>query len=281
MEITADDITAGLRELGIGADSVLVVHASLRSFGRVVGGASAVVEGLLATGATITMMAASDGPAIPAPPGLVRPNNNFWNAADWQSFEAHLAQATPYRHDLPVAHSLGAVCEALRAHPASVRGPHPLYGFVAAGPRAHELVAAETTSRMMGAIEAAEALGGHVLLLGVDHTSNTTIHLAEQRLGRGRFFRYAVGADGLWLELPNISGESHAFDEIEPRLRDRTRETRIGGCRVRLVAIADVLAAATTMIREDPRAMLCRDDENCRCHGAWRQLVEGVPGPLV
>ena len=55
-------------------------------------------------------------------------------------------------------------------------------------------------------------LGGAVLLRDVDHTFNTTIHLAEQRLGRSCFYRYAKLDDGVWMALPNIPGQSHRFD---------------------------------------------------------------------
>jgi aminoglycoside 3-N-acetyltransferase len=78
-----------------------------------------------------------------------------------------------------------------------------------------------------------------VLLLGVSHTSNTTIHLAEQYLGRSRFYRYAKSADGLWAELPNIPGASHEFDAIEA----------------------------------DPAGLLCTNDPTCRCAAALQQRM--------
>lgn len=45
--LTRTDIEGGLRRLGIGKGSVLEVHSSLRSLGRVEGGATAVVDALL------------------------------------------------------------------------------------------------------------------------------------------------------------------------------------------------------------------------------------------
>ena len=39
---------------------------------------------------------------------------------------------------------------------------------------------------------------------------------------RGRPSHYAKAAPGAWMELPNVSGESHRFDEIEPELRPVT-----------------------------------------------------------
>src|SRR5438309_8576834 len=116
--------------------------------------------------------------------------------------------------------------------------------------------------------------GGDVLLLGVDHTVNTAIHLAEQRLGRSRFYRYAKAADGIWMELPNIPGESHRFNDIEPELAAQTREVLIGHCRACRIAVSAVVAAAERLIGRDPGALLCTDPA-CRCgavlqqHRAW------------
>jgi aminoglycoside 3-N-acetyltransferase len=98
-----------------------------------------------------------------------------------------------------------------------------------------------------------------VLLIGVSHTANTCIHLAEQRLGRSRFWRYAKVAAGAWAELPNIPGESDGFDAIEPALAPFTKETVIGSSRIRLIAIPDIMTVATRMIRADPGALLVPD----------------------
>jgi aminoglycoside 3-N-acetyltransferase len=111
-----------------------------------------------------------------------------------------------------------------------------------------------------------------IRLLGVTHTSNTAIHLAEQRLGRSRFYRYAKADQGVWLELPNISGCSDSFDEIEPELVGMTREVVIGRCRARRVPVADVLAVAERLILADPSALLCKGDR-CRCSAALAQRL--------
>ena len=74
------------------------------------------------------------------------------------------------------------------------------------------------------------------------------------------------------MELPNIPGQSHRFDAIEPALADVTREVAIGVCRARRVCVADVLAAATRLIAADPAALLCTDAD-CRCGAALRQRL--------
>src|SRR3990172_9529646 len=53
---TAKEFTACLRELGVPATGLLMVHSSLKSFGRFEGGAEAVVESLLALVAQGTLV---------------------------------------------------------------------------------------------------------------------------------------------------------------------------------------------------------------------------------
>lgn len=141
-----------------------------------------------------------------------------------------------------------------------VRSPHPLFSFLGVGERADQVIGAQTLGQPLGPIAALENLGGKVVLLGVTHTSNTAIHLAEQRLGRSCFWRYAKADEGVWMELPNISGNSQAFDEIEPLVSEVTREVHIGACRARSVGVADVISAATRMIEADPWALMPRND---------------------
>jgi aminoglycoside 3-N-acetyltransferase len=228
--ITEAEIAEGLGSLGLDSGSSVLVHASLRSFGRVEGGAEAVCRALVGTCGTVMMVSGTwEQTGVPAPPGLVRPHNAYYNAASWPAFDDALGSAAPFTPDLQVDPWLGRVAETMRLGFAHERSTHPLFSFLAVGTHARQLIDAQRLDWPLGPIDALAELGGYVLLLGVGHTSNTTIHLAEQRLGRSRFYRYAKAAPEAWMELPNISGESHRFDEIEPELSAVTTEAHIGG----------------------------------------------------
>ncbi|MBA2287067.1 MAG: AAC(3) family N-acetyltransferase, partial [Ktedonobacteraceae bacterium] len=243
--ITEDDIAQGLTALGLQRSSAVIVHASLRSFGTVEGGAQAVCRALHSSCGTLLLPAGSwDLTGVPAPPGLLRPHNACANAETWQAFEAAVDRAVPYADDLPIDKSLGIIPETMRHMWKHVRSRHPLMSYIAIGPNAHELIAAQRLDWPLGPLEALAKLKGDVLLLGVTHTSNTAIHLAEQRLGRSRFYRYTKTAPYVWMELPNIPGQSHQFDDIEPECRASTHEVMIGSCRARRIPIHDVLAIA-------------------------------------
>jgi aminoglycoside 3-N-acetyltransferase len=269
--VTTADLVDGLQQLGLDRTSEVIVHSSLSSFGYVDGGAEAVCTALTEVCGTVLMPGGTwDLTGIPAPPGLVRPDNAYWNAADWSEFDEKLSEATSFRPDLQVDRWLGRVPEVFRQTCSPLRTPHPLFAYQAAGPAAERLLEAQRPDWPLGPIE---ALDGDVLLLGVTHTSNTTIHLAEQQLGRSLFYRYAKNADGLWIELPNIPGESHHFDDIEPVLRPATKEIRIGQARVRRIPKDAVLAATRQLIQADPAALLCTDNPECRCAAALQQLI--------
>ena len=273
MGLDVDDIAEGLRSLGLDRTATIVVHASLRSFGRVEGGALSVATALADVCGTVVVPSGTwDLTGVPFPPGLERPNNAALAASTWDEFDAAVAAAVPYSAALPIDKWLGTVPEAFRTGFVHERGVHPLFSFLAVGEHAREVIAAERADWPLGPLEAVEGFDGFVLLLGVSHTSNTTIHLAEQRLGRSRFYRCAKVGPGLWAEFPNVSGHSHRFDDIEPVLAPHTVETTIGLCRARLLPTGSILAAVDEAVRSDPGALLCGDPE-CRCGAALRQRL--------
>ncbi len=273
--VTEENIVDGLRSLGLDHSSHVLAHASLRSFGHVEGNALSVCRALGTVCGTVMMPAGSwDLTGLPmAPPGLVRPFNACRTASSWDEFDAAVTRATPFRDDLPIDRELGIIPETMRTQLGPLRSAHPLMSFIALGTCANELLSAQRLDWPLGPIEALAELGGDVLLLGVTHTANTTIHLAEQRLGRSCFWRYAKVDEGVWMELPNIPGESDAFDDIESGLTD-VQQVRIGDSLVRRVAVRDVLSVAHRMILDDPAALLDeRPDPESRSAAALRQRL--------
>src|SRR5439155_21031518 len=79
MPVTASTIQRSVRKLDL-SGQCLCVHASLRSFGRVEGGAPAVVQGLLAEGCTVLVPTFTSGFSMP-PPLCWRLPRNGWDYA--------------------------------------------------------------------------------------------------------------------------------------------------------------------------------------------------------
>lgn len=277
--VTERDINDGLRVLGLNKSCAVIAHSSLRSFGYVEGGPITVCRALVTVCGTVMVPAFSDHLTSlrMAPPGPQRPYNAYRVASSWQAFDDALARAMPFSEDLVIDPEIGVVPETMRRHLPHSRSRHPMLSFIATGKHGKQLTEAARLNWPLGPIEVLAEFDGYVLLLGVGHDKNTAIHLAEQRLGRSCFRRYAKVADGVWMELPNIPGESEAFVDIEPELTAVTHEVRIGQCRARLISVADVLATATRMIHADPGALLTRRaDPQSRAAAALQQRLAMV-----
>jgi hypothetical protein len=87
MVVDASDITGAIRGLGLGGMAVCL-HASLRSFGRVDGGAAAVVDGILAAGCTLLVPSFTSRFAVAPPPGAWL-DRNGWPTAPYPRVANH------------------------------------------------------------------------------------------------------------------------------------------------------------------------------------------------
>ncbi len=195
--VTADAIVADLRELGVTPGETLLVHSSLRSLGWVAGGAQAVAEALqraVGTDGTVvapTFTAQYSDPSVWSNP----PVPDSWVDGMADRLPAFRPAVTPSR-------GVGAVPECLRTFPAAVRSRHPEFSFAAAGADAEAVVADHPYGHGLGEGSPLAEIydrGGSVLLLGVGHEVDTSLHLAEHRadIDEGRVHRRApVRRDG-------------------------------------------------------------------------------------
>jgi aminoglycoside 3-N-acetyltransferase len=176
---TPKTITRDLKALGISRGDVLIVHSSLTSIGWVAGGAGAVVDALLdavGTNGTITMPAHSGDWGDPA--GWENPPvpSDWWDEilSERPVFDPY---ATPLRE-------MGAVAENLLLRRETLRSSHPLHSHMANGLHAAKVVASHPLEDSFGDFSPLGRLydlGAIVLLLGVGHGQNTSLHLGESR----------------------------------------------------------------------------------------------------
>jgi aminoglycoside 3-N-acetyltransferase len=174
----ADD----LARLGVRPGSVLLVHASLRSIGWVSGGALAVVQALLdVLGPDGTLAVPTHTPDNSDPAGWHQPPvPPSWWPVIRDTMPGFDPARTPSRW-------MGAIAEIVRTWPGARRSDHPQVSFAALGPRAEDLTAGHPRAGMLGEdspVGRLNQVDGDVLLLGVEHDSNTSLHLAEYRAPR-------------------------------------------------------------------------------------------------
>jgi aminoglycoside 3-N-acetyltransferase len=79
---------------------------------------------------------------------------------------------------------MGRIVECFRTQPGTVRSSHPQVSFAARGPRAAHIIAGHSLAHGLGdgsPLKRIYDLDGRVLLLGVGHGNDTSLHLAEFR----------------------------------------------------------------------------------------------------
>jgi aminoglycoside 3-N-acetyltransferase len=177
--VTSASLAADLRALGVRADGVLIVHSSLSKLGWVVGGAQAVVLALQSVvGEAGTLV-------LPTHSGHLSDPANWENppvpSAWWPGIRADMPA---YDSELTPTREMGAIVECFRHVPGVVRSSHPRHSFAALGPAAETIVADHDLADSFGEqtpLGRAYELDAQVLLLGVGHANNTSLHLAEAR----------------------------------------------------------------------------------------------------
>lgn len=264
MAVAISDVRGAVQRLGLGS-LPLCVHASLRSFGWVDGGAAAVVEGLLAEGCTVLVPAFASGFRVP-PPARWRLPRNGWDYDAFPGVTDRVGRA--FTPDVPdVDRDMGAVSATVLACSERVRGDHPGDSFAAVGPLAREVIAGQRPLDVYAPLRAVAARGGAVVLMGVGLDSMTLLHLAEQRAGRALFRRWASGAAGRPVEI-ETGGCSDGFPRLEPMLAPLARETTVGASCWRAFPAGPTLAAAAAAFRREPTLTHCGRADCERCNDA-------------
>lgn len=252
--ITDREIEQGLTGIGLETEDLVLVHGSLSSFGRVSGGADALVNAIL---------------AIIGPKGtLVVPTFNY-------APDAFHPDETPS--------VVGAITETVRKHPNALRSHHPTHSVAAIGPLAEQITKDHEKVDPFGpgsALYKLFKLDGKVLLIGIGHTRNSMIHVAEELasvpyLDRVRQVTVKMPNGRLLTKIIRRPGCSQGFDQIAESLETAgaIRQTHIGSSFVQLMSAGSIIKAATELTQEDPTALLCEQPDCQACAEARAMVV--------
>ncbi|MGC4758760.1 aminoglycoside N(3)-acetyltransferase [Micromonospora trifolii] len=172
-------IAAQLRVLGVRPGATLLVHASLRPLGFVSGGPHAMVLALRdALGPDGTIVVPTHTPDNSDPAQWRNPPV----PADW--WPLIRSEMPGFDPAVTPSRFMGALAETVRGWPGALRSSHPHVSFAALGPAAEQVVDGHTVADMLGEgspLARLYELDADVLLLGVDHSVSTSLHLAEYR----------------------------------------------------------------------------------------------------
>ena len=254
-EVTEGDIVEGLRRLGVGAGDVLFCHSSLSSFGRVQGGAEAVIRAL------ISVVGEEGTVAMP-------------------TFSYNFPSERPPFDPATSPSVVGRVTEVFRTWPGTLRTSQPTHSVSARGPRAEFITRPYGNLRPYdkhGPFGKLYRLGARILFLGCGMSPNSTLHACEDWAEMpylGSVEVHIRQADGsvrrLTLEKTPpghrdfYQGADFMKAKVNQRLADRglLSETKIGNARVVSIFTRHLVDAVMDTFVGEPDVLLC-DNASC------------------
>ena len=250
----AGELVGQLRSLGVQAGDVLLTHTSFRAVRPVEGGPQGLIAALRE--------------AVGPEGTLVMPS---WTGDDDAVFDP----ATT-----PASADLGIVADTFWRLPGVERSSHP-FAFAAAGRLAGSIVRdplplpPHIPASSVGRVH---ELDGKVLLLGVDHEVNTTLHLAELLAGVPYRVRKAITAQDNGIPKRIEYGENdhctRRFALMGGWLEARGLQAagRIGQASTLLARARDVVDLALEQLQRDPLVFLHLRGTCPDCDEAHRSL---------
>lgn len=169
---------------------------------------------------------------------------------------------TPFDRTATPCRAVGVVADTFWRLPNVLRSDSP-HAFAAHGPLAARITAPHPVEIPHGLDSPpgrVYQLNGSVLLLGVGHDADTTIHVAENIAGvRYRQPKYATVLEDGQPRRYEYGETDHCcqrFSLLDAWLADRQRRGSVGRGEARLARSRDIVAAALVRLREDETVFL-------------------------
>ena len=260
---TKEDLKKDLKKLGLKEGDIVMVHSSLRSLGYVEGGANTVIDALIETvgkkGTVIVPTHTLEGRVYVG--GVFDPETS-------PSF-------------------VGTLTEVFRKRKDAVRSRHPTHSVAAIGGKAVEITKDHKVGPALGPGSPIDKLvrwNGYILLLGVGHESNTTIHYAQQlmepsNLEEGDVRIFDNGKVKV-VHLTNwpTAGFGRLLEVMEPIWKKSgiVKEGKVGKARVKIMRARELVKSIIKELRKDPTIILCHPEGECKyCDRVRKAYAEG------
>lgn len=248
MAFSIKDLAQDFRALGVQEGDVIYLHSSLKSVGECENGADTVIDAILEVlGSNGTLAVPTHTYSVPG-------------------------SKPPFTMDTPSI--VGHITNVLRQRPGAIRSRSATHSSAAIGRYAKELMENHCMSNPLASespLARVAERGGKILLLGVGHSSNTTIHMAESLSGvgyttvpfRGNKEKMAHYLDDrgetVLVKQTEISGCGHHFGVIEGILKYEglTHFGHVGNAVSQIMRSSNVVEKAIELLKEKPDFLLC------------------------
>ena len=205
---TRASLRADLEQLGVSEGMAVMVHSSLGQVGWTVGGDVTVVRALLdVLGELGTLVMPAESPPCAHPKEWADPVPEEWHPT--------IVEHLPVFDPLTTPTTMGAVAEAFRTFPGTVRSLHPTVSVCANGQLAAQIISDHPLAFCEGPgspFETMYELDAHTLLLGVGFESCTFLHYAESLSQNRRTTVNCVLVEQddhrEWVEVPNMATDA-------------------------------------------------------------------------
>ena len=235
------------KALGVKQGANVILHVSLSKIGWIVGGSVALIKALMETlteEGTLVMPAFTSGNSEPA----------YWENPPvpkswWEKIKKEMPAFEP---EITPSRGIGKVAENFRIWPGVSRSNHPISSFAAWGKNAKFITENHKLEMDLGEgspISRLYDLNGQILLIGVSHINNSSLHLAEYRSDfpgkRRRMTGSAVKIDNRaqWVEWEELNLNSDDFDHLGKDFEFMTnyKPGKIGLAESRLISVREIV----------------------------------------
>ena len=252
--INAETLVRQLLELGVKPGGVLLVHTSFSKVRPVEGGPAGLIRALQA--------------ALGVDGTLVMPSMSY---DDDHPFDQRQTSCP----------EMGIVADTFWRLPGVMRSDNN-HAFAAIGPEAERILAPHPIDVPHGLNSPAGRvyeLDGQVLLLGVGHDSNTTVHLAENLAGvryrRSKYITLLKEGRPVRFDYREIDHCCQNFALVDGWLEERGLQRRgtVGHAAARLVRSRDVVSVVTEHLAENETIFLHPEGFDQECDDARASLA--------
>lgn len=242
-----------LLALGIKPGGVLLVHTAFSKIKPIEGGPLGLISALRSA-------LGSDGT-------LVMPSMSYDDDHVFDKTKSHCSE-------------MGIVADTFWRLPGVLRSDNN-HAFAAVGRQAEKIVAPhpiDVPHGLASPVGRVYELDGQVLLLGVDHGSNTTVHLCENLAGvryrRDKYITVLKDGQPTRFDYREIDHCCQNFALVDGWLDEKQnqRHGRIGNGETRLMRSRDIVNVVTSHLEKDETIFLHPHGVDEECDDAWASL---------